>query len=376
MKKILSIFVCIALCLMATFASACAKDGTTPTIGANGNWWIDGKDTGIQAVGKDGTNGANGEDGIDGVDGKDGRGILKVEIIDFCLWVTYSDDPENPVNVGEIHVVHEGTQGLDFYPLPDGTYGVEMGKTKYLEEIVIPSTYNGKAVTQILPYAFADSAAKSIKIPSSVIKICQHAFDGAQITALTIPASVLYVEESIITSKNVELEDVVYEGDNSVIDENWSVYWKADWKKGYLSPIANGVVKHTHGFFHDEELNNYHEHSGVCILADAGTNVVASFSGTVTEINVEDVLQGPYIVVEYENKKAVYHFVNATEGLKVGDDVAIGQVIGTVCDAVGNEYYIGAHIQFELFQTDEDLEDVALNPEDYITFDTPQGEEE
>lgn len=49
------------------------KDGVTPNIGQNGNWWIDGEDTGIPAIGKDGEDGADGEDGKDGVDGEDGK---------------------------------------------------------------------------------------------------------------------------------------------------------------------------------------------------------------------------------------------------------------------------------------------------------------
>ena len=42
------------------------KDGSVVTIGANGNWFIDGKDTGKESKG------AKGSDGKDGVDGKDG----------------------------------------------------------------------------------------------------------------------------------------------------------------------------------------------------------------------------------------------------------------------------------------------------------------
>lgn len=42
------------------------KDGSTPTIGGNGNWWIDGADTGKPAIGKDGQNGQNGTNGTDG----------------------------------------------------------------------------------------------------------------------------------------------------------------------------------------------------------------------------------------------------------------------------------------------------------------------
>lgn len=71
------------------------KDGVTPEIGSNGNWYIGGVDTGVPAKGKDGSNGRNGltpyikdgtwwiggedtgvpvrgADGADGADGSDG----------------------------------------------------------------------------------------------------------------------------------------------------------------------------------------------------------------------------------------------------------------------------------------------------------------
>ena len=47
------------------------KNGSVVEIGANGNWFIDGKDTGLAAEGKDGANGTNGSNGADGEDGKD-----------------------------------------------------------------------------------------------------------------------------------------------------------------------------------------------------------------------------------------------------------------------------------------------------------------
>ena len=43
------------------------EDGDTPTIGANGNWWIGGVDTGIPATGSNGADGSDGSDGTDGL---------------------------------------------------------------------------------------------------------------------------------------------------------------------------------------------------------------------------------------------------------------------------------------------------------------------
>ena len=44
-------------------AGADGKNGVTPNIGDNGNWWVNGEDTGIPATGKDGQNGKPGESG-------------------------------------------------------------------------------------------------------------------------------------------------------------------------------------------------------------------------------------------------------------------------------------------------------------------------
>ena len=81
-----------------------------------------------------------------------------------------------------------GTEVLDFYPLPDGTYGVKCGKAQYLSEIVIPSTYNGKAVTSILPEGFAYCVnLTSITIPNSVTSIGDYAFYRcSSLTSVTI----------------------------------------------------------------------------------------------------------------------------------------------------------------------------------------------
>lgn len=54
-------------------SGADGKNGSTPQIGENGNWWIDGQDTGVAAKGKDGQDGQDGQDGEDGQDGQDGQ---------------------------------------------------------------------------------------------------------------------------------------------------------------------------------------------------------------------------------------------------------------------------------------------------------------
>ena len=51
------------------------QDGATPEIGDNGNWYINGTDTGVKAAG---VNGADGENGVDGQNGADGKSAFEI----------------------------------------------------------------------------------------------------------------------------------------------------------------------------------------------------------------------------------------------------------------------------------------------------------
>lgn len=60
-----------------------------------------------------GEQGEQGEQGIQGDKGEDGRGILKAEIIDGYLWITYTDEPQYPVNVGRVSYDTTTPEGTD-----------------------------------------------------------------------------------------------------------------------------------------------------------------------------------------------------------------------------------------------------------------------
>ena len=87
---------------------------------------------------------------------------------------------------------YEGTEGLEFYPLPDGTYAVSVGTAKYLEEIVIPSEYKGNSVSAIADEAFSGAKnLKTITIPNSITSIGDSAFEGCtELTSITIPDNI------------------------------------------------------------------------------------------------------------------------------------------------------------------------------------------
>ena len=72
-----------------------------------------------------------------------------------------------------------GTEGLDYYLMPDGTYAVSGGTTEYLNEILIPSTYNGKLVSTIHKGGFSGyTALNKVTLPATITTIEADAFKG------------------------------------------------------------------------------------------------------------------------------------------------------------------------------------------------------
>ena len=116
------------------------KDGSVVTIGANGNWFIDGNDTGFASKGdkgdkgdpgKDGNDGAPGAPGKDGVDGKDALQIWYQPCTDksdanYGKWVKYTYDPASKETTSEV-------TNIDLFP--EGTitavYDEESGKITF-----------------------------------------------------------------------------------------------------------------------------------------------------------------------------------------------------------------------------------------------------
>ena len=70
-KTTCAMLLALLLCLGALLLTACA-DSTELWIGEDGNWYINGENTGVKAAGTDGKNGEDGQNGAPGTDGKDG----------------------------------------------------------------------------------------------------------------------------------------------------------------------------------------------------------------------------------------------------------------------------------------------------------------
>ena len=143
--------------------------------------------------GEKGDQGIQGEKGEKGDKGDAGRGIVRTEVIDGELWITYSDDVDNPVNVGRVADMNSVTDGdLVYTMLEDGTYSVKAAKTFTTTNLVIPSTYNGITVSKIADKGFENKACiATVSLPNTLTEIGKYAFSGCTgLTTVDIPASV------------------------------------------------------------------------------------------------------------------------------------------------------------------------------------------
>ena len=145
------------------------------------------------------------------------------------LLITFGDGSTQTVKTQK----QEGTEGLEYYPLPDGTYAVAQGNTKYLDDIVIPAAYNGKPVTVIDEDGFQLSKIKSITIPSTITDIKVDAFYGCSnlthvyITDFTAWCAIpfknksdnpLYYAKNLYWNNNLVTDLVIPDGVTSIGD--------------------------------------------------------------------------------------------------------------------------------------------------------------
>ena len=214
MKSKLRILLMTALCLACLFAfSAC---GSGVQIGENGNWYIDGEDTGVSASG---ASVAIGPDGHWYIDGED-TGVsatapsgAPVEIGDNGNWFVGGEDTGvsavgedgSVVTVGgngHWYIDGEDTgisaggsaydpQGLEFCPLADGSYAVAIGSARYLREIEVPASFNGRPVTAVGEGGFAGAPSlERIALPEGLTCVGASAFAGCEnLVEVVLPAT-------------------------------------------------------------------------------------------------------------------------------------------------------------------------------------------
>ena len=100
------------------------KDGITPTIGKNGNWYLGSTDTGKPSRGAGGTPGAAGASGKDGSPGADGKDGITPAIGENGNWYLGSTDTGKPSRGAGGTPGATGAPGKDGAPGADGKDGI------------------------------------------------------------------------------------------------------------------------------------------------------------------------------------------------------------------------------------------------------------
>ena len=172
-------------------------------------------DTGAQGekgdkgdTGAQGEKGDKGEKGDAGANGRDGKGIVKTEIIDGELWITYTDDPTNAINLGKIS--DDNYEYLTYTRLDDGTLSVALKKEykQLVESVSIPAYIYGKAVTQIAEYGFGGAKyLTEVRLPNTLKTIGNRAFVECAFTSIDIPNGVKTIGNAAFSK--VPLTEVV-----------------------------------------------------------------------------------------------------------------------------------------------------------------------
>lgn len=133
----------------------------------------------------------------------------------------------------------------------------------------------------------------------------------------------------------------------------------------FESPIAGEVMKEfaKDSLIYSNTLKEWTTHLGVDIKAEKATVVKAAADGTVKDIK-NDPRFGLTIIIEHSNGfETRYANLLTTEFVSEGEQVKVGQTIGTVGDSAVYEIVDESHLHFEILKDNENV-----NPSEYIKF--------
>ena len=117
----------------------------------------------------------------------------------------------------------------------------------------------------------------------------------------------------------------------------------------YGLPLKNASVSCGFVFTFDKTLIRFAVHRGIDFEGEAGDNVFAVKDGTITKIVTDHILSENYVTVKQsDGVTTTYKYIDAKAGLKVGDNVKKGDVLGTISAAGGYEMNEGPHLHLEM----------------------------
>lgn len=112
---------------------------------------------------------------------------------------------------------------------------------------------------------------------------------------------------------------------------------------------------------YNETTRDWRVHNGIDIAAQAGTEVCAAADGTVYTV-YDDETMGTTVVIRHDGGYTTkYSSLSAELTVAPGDDVTMGQVIGTVGNSALLESALGDHVHFSVT-----CNDVFVDPVEFL----------
>ena len=203
-------------------------------------------------------------------------------------------EPSEPIQY------EEDEQGLAFYPLEDGSYGVGVGRALFLENIVVPSKHNGKNVTKVINHGFDggfyydyEPQIKSITLPNTITEIGkQGIYCFESLETINLPKSLKKIGENGL-DENYGLKEIHYEG---TMDEFSEIDFGKSWllEEGYNEGVQTKFV------FSDKT-----------ITLDSLFNKLILFSSSYPTDEDAKIIQTIEVQFRYTSSKTVYCFLKA-----------------------------------------------------------------
>lgn len=139
-----------------------------------------------------------------------------------------------------------------------------------------------------------------------------------------------------------------------------------DAKVVFVSPVEKptSIGAYSATMVWNGTLSRFSAHKAIDFFAAEGTDVLAVYDGTIEKVE-KSVLTGFTVTINHgKGLKTVYNSLEENDVFKEGQTVKKGEVIGKISTTNRQEYKDGAHLHFEVFEND-----VNIDPAKYLTLD-------
>ncbi|MDR0930568.1 MAG: M23 family metallopeptidase [Clostridiales bacterium] len=158
-------------------------------------------------------------------------------------------------------------------------------------------------------------------------------------------------------------DSVVVSSQADIVSATEAINAEGAEEAGFVAPIVGDVITpYSAGdLVYDATMDDWRVHSGVDIKSELGAEVKSVAKGTIEKITTDE-LYGTVIIIGYDNGfVGKYYNVDNFAGLREGDVVGKGDIIGKVSEVATFESGLAPHLHFELWK-----DGAATNPGNYV----------